>query len=41
MRETLELLREQAPWLEIDGEMQGDVALDGKARKAKCPTARC
>jgi malate dehydrogenase (oxaloacetate-decarboxylating)(NADP+) len=23
---------QQAPWLEVDGEMHGDVALDGKAR---------
>ncbi|MDE2418626.1 MAG: NADP-dependent malic enzyme [Burkholderiales bacterium] len=37
MRRTLELLREQAPWLEADGEMHGDVALDGAARKAVMP----
>ena len=32
MRQTLEMLRAEAPWLEVDGEMHGDVALDGKAR---------
>ena len=37
MRQTLELLRVQAPWLEVDGEMHGDVALDGKARAALMP----
>ncbi len=37
MRETLELLRVQAPWLEVDGEMHGDLALDGKARMALMP----
>ena len=37
MRRTLALLREQAPWLEVDGEMHGDVALDGAARAAVMP----
>jgi len=37
MRQTLELLREQAPWLEADGEMHGDLALDSKARHALMP----
>ena len=37
MRKTLQLLREQAPWLEVDGEMHGDVALDGKQRAALMP----
>ena len=37
MRRTLELLREQAPWLEVDGEMHGDVALDADARAALMP----
>jgi malate dehydrogenase (oxaloacetate-decarboxylating)(NADP+) len=37
MRRTLALLREQAPWLEVDGEMHGDVALDGAARAKTMP----
>ncbi len=39
MRRTLELLRIQAPWLAVDGEMHGDVALDGKARAALMPNS--
>ncbi len=39
MRKTLELLRVQAPWLEVDGEMHGDLALDSTARDLVMP--RC
>ncbi|QHE78217.1 NADP-dependent malic enzyme [Hydrogenophaga sp. PBL-H3] len=39
MRRTLELLREQAPWLEVDGEMHGDVALDPEARATMMPNS--
>jgi malate dehydrogenase (oxaloacetate-decarboxylating)(NADP+) len=39
MRRTLALLREQAPWLEVDGEMHGDVALDSEARRALMPSS--
>jgi malate dehydrogenase (oxaloacetate-decarboxylating)(NADP+) len=37
MRRVLELLKAQAPWLEVDGEMHGDVALDGHMRAASMP----
>ena len=39
MREALELLRVKAPWLEVDGEMHGDVALDGNMRGALMPNS--
>ena len=39
MRTTLELLRIQAPWLEVDGEMHGDVALDAEARGKLMPNS--
>ena len=39
MRQVLELLQQQAPWLEVEGEMHGDVALDAKARKALMPNS--
>ena len=39
MRQALELLRVQTPWLEVDGEMHGDVALDGNARAALMPNS--
>ncbi|MEN9780319.1 MAG: hypothetical protein RL014_1467 [Pseudomonadota bacterium] len=39
MRRTLELLRAEAPWLEVDGEMHGDIALDGEARQALMPNS--
>jgi malate dehydrogenase (oxaloacetate-decarboxylating)(NADP+) len=37
MRRVLDLLRTQAPWLEVDGEMHGDVALDADMRKTIMP----
>ncbi len=37
MRKVLELLRDQAPWLEVDGEMHGDIALDAASRQAIMP----
>jgi len=39
MRQTLALLQQQAPWLEVDGEMHGDVALDGATRAALMPNS--
>ncbi len=37
MRNTLALLQKNAPWLEVDGEMHGDIALDGDARALQMP----
>ena len=37
MRRTLALVQQRAPWLEIDGEMHGDVAIDTAAREALMP----
>ncbi|ALK90404.1 NADP-dependent malic enzyme [Limnohabitans sp. 63ED37-2] len=39
MRDVLDLLRQNAPWLEVDGEMHGDVALDAAARQALMPNS--
>ena len=39
MRTVLALLRENAPWLEVDGEMHGDLALDAAARQAVMPNS--
>ena len=40
MREALALLQAQAAWLEVDGEMHGDTALDGHYRHEIMPAAR-
>ena len=37
MREVLAILQERSPWLEVDGEMHGDLALDTAARKLTMP----
>ncbi|MBY4598052.1 NADP-dependent malic enzyme [Ottowia caeni] len=37
MRQVLELLQQQAPWLDVDGEMHGDLALDGNLRREMMP----
>jgi malate dehydrogenase (oxaloacetate-decarboxylating)(NADP+) len=39
MREALGLVQEQAPWLEVDGEMHGDIALDSAARSQLMPSS--
>ena len=39
MRRTLELLRDKASWLEVDGEMHGDIALDADARALIMPNS--
>jgi malate dehydrogenase (oxaloacetate-decarboxylating)(NADP+) len=39
MRQALTLLRDKAPWLEVDGEMHGDVALDPEARVNVMPNS--
>ena len=39
MRQTLALLQARAPWLEVDGEMHGDVALDEVARARLMPNS--
>ncbi|WP_416547161.1 NADP-dependent malic enzyme [Limnohabitans sp. DCL3] len=39
MRDVLALLRQNAPWLEVDGEMHGDVALDHAARQVIMPNS--
>ncbi|WP_457418574.1 NADP-dependent malic enzyme [Roseateles sp. P5_E7] len=37
MRDTLALIQQLAPWLEVDGEMHGDTALDPAYRKQLMP----
>ncbi len=39
MRDALELVRRRAPWLEIDGEMHGDCALDAAIRSQVLPNS--
>jgi malate dehydrogenase (oxaloacetate-decarboxylating)(NADP+) len=39
MRDALALLQRDAPWLEVDGEMHGDTALDASYRKSLMPAS--
>jgi len=39
MRDALELLQRDAPWLEVDGEMHGDTALDAAYRRELMPNS--
>ena len=39
MREALGLIQSSAPWLEVDGEMHGDTALDAGYRKVLMPNS--
>ena len=39
MRDALTLLRKRAPWLEVDGEMHGDAALDAAYRAELMPNS--
>lgn len=38
MRQTLALLKVQTPWLDVEGEMHGDLALDGVERDKAIPS---
>jgi len=39
VREALAIVQRSAPWLEVDGEMHGDTALDAAYRKEVMPTS--
>jgi malate dehydrogenase (oxaloacetate-decarboxylating)(NADP+) len=39
MREALGLIQKRAPWLEVDGEMHGDTALDADYRHTLMPSS--